>query len=123
MKLTLSLVLMINSARPLSPPLRSEPADGSGIVPHVVSADETSLIVLDLTYPGLPDAAARILRDMATKHPEYFTAVRAQVFVDRDLRVGPGGVLAADRKVESSTSTIVKGQASECREARKSPSA
>jgi hypothetical protein len=89
-------------------------------------ADETSLIVLDLAYPELPSAAVRILRDMATSHPEYFAAVQAPVFVDRDLRVGPSGVFLTDRKVadlgqvverisrtdvETGTSIIVMGQA------------
>jgi hypothetical protein len=66
---------------------------------YVVLADEASLIVLDLAYPGLPTAAARILRDMATSHPEYFAEVHARVFGDRDLRVGPSGVFLADQKV------------------------
>jgi hypothetical protein len=168
MKLTVSLVLIINSAIPLSLQQRSEAADGhqhalrepvrlsaiqqsqsintwsrlrrlepgtaitvtvQGSPPgkrYVVLADEASLIVLDLAYPGLPAAAARILRDMATSHPEYFAAVQARVFVDRDLHVGPDGVFLADRKVadlsqvverisrsdvETGTSTIVTGLA------------
>jgi hypothetical protein len=66
---------------------------------YVVLPDESNLIVLNVDYPGLPLAAARILRDMATNHPEYFAAVEAQVFVERDLRMGPSGVFFADRKV------------------------
>ncbi len=65
----------------------------------VVLADEASLIVLDLSYPGLPAAAARILRDMTTSHPEYFAAVQARVFGEGDVRVGPSGVFLANQKV------------------------
>jgi hypothetical protein len=172
MKLALSLVLIINSALPLSIQQRLGRSDGStpihlqamrepvrlsaiqqgqsidtwsrlrtlepgtaitvtvqGSPPgrrYVVLADEASLIVLDLSYPGLPAAAVRILRDMATSHPEYFAAVQARVFVDRDLRVGPSGVFLADQRVadlgqvverisrtdvETGASIIVTGQA------------
>jgi hypothetical protein len=66
---------------------------------YFVLADESNLIVLNANYPGLPHAAARILRDMGTSHPEYFATVEAQVFVERDLRMGPSGVFLADLKV------------------------
>jgi hypothetical protein len=170
MKLALSLVLIINSALPLSLQPRSQPTAGpihrhatrepallsaiqqsrsvdtwsrlralepgtaitvtvQGSPPskrYVVLADEASLIVLDLAYPGLPAAAVRIMRDMATSHPEYFAAVQARVFVHHDLRVGPSGVFLANQKVadlgqvverisrtdvETGTSIIVTGQA------------
>jgi hypothetical protein len=66
---------------------------------YVVLADESNLIVLTVDYPGLPLAAARILRDMATSHSEHFATVGVQVFVERDLRMGPSGVFLADQKV------------------------
>jgi hypothetical protein len=139
----LPLVLILNSAIPVSSQERSEPTDNpihwpamresvrpcatqqhepagiwsrlgrlepgtaitvtvQGATPskrYIVSTNEANLILLDLTHQGLPRAAARILRDMATSHPEYFASVEAQVFMERDLRIGPSGVFLADQKV------------------------
>lgn len=67
---------------------------------YFVSADELALTMLDLTDPALPAAAARVLRDMALRHPEYFAAMqRNDTFGERSVRVGRAGVFVADRKV------------------------
>jgi hypothetical protein len=65
---------------------------------YFVAADGSDLTVLNLTDPALPSTATRGLRDLASNHPEYFTA-RKGAFVDREIRVGPDGVFMADRKV------------------------
>jgi hypothetical protein len=66
----------------------------------VVSADETELIVLDLTDPTLPGAVTRALLNVASNHPEYFaTRPNAGQFVERAVRLGPDGVFVADRRV------------------------
>jgi hypothetical protein len=65
---------------------------------YFVRADESDLTVLNLTDPTLPRAAMRVLPDMASNHPEYFTAQKG-AFVDKEVRVGPDGVFVADRKV------------------------
>jgi hypothetical protein len=53
---------------------------------------------LNLTDPALPGTVTRGLRDVASNHPEYFTAQKG-VFVDQNVRVGPDGVFVAARKV------------------------
>ena len=67
---------------------------------YAVLADESNLKVLNLTDPTLPRAATRVLLNMASYHPEYFSAMAtAGAFVDGNVRVGPAGVFVAGRKV------------------------
>jgi hypothetical protein len=67
---------------------------------YFVSADELALTVLNLTDPTLPTASTRVLRDMASRHPEYFaTMQQGATFGEGDVRVGRDGVFVADRKV------------------------
>jgi hypothetical protein len=65
---------------------------------YFVTADGSDLTVLNLTNPALSGAGTRGLRDLASNHPEYFTA-RTGTFVGSDIRVGPDGVFVADRRV------------------------
>jgi hypothetical protein len=67
---------------------------------YFVSADEVALTVLNLTDPTLPAVSTRVLRDMASRHPEYFAAMQQHgTFGEGDVRVGRDGVFVADRKV------------------------
>jgi hypothetical protein len=67
---------------------------------YFVMADESRLIALNLADPTLPARSARILRDMAANHPEYFAAVgRTGMFAQGDVRIGRDGVFVANRKV------------------------
>ena len=67
---------------------------------YVVLAGESELTALNLTDPTLPRAATRVLRDMASNHPEYFAAVgTGGYFQSNNVRMGPAGVFVADRKV------------------------
>jgi len=63
-------------------------------------ADDSVLIVLNLTAPTLPATSARVLRDMAASHPEYVVAAqKAGAFRQENVRVGRDGVFVSDRKV------------------------
>lgn len=67
---------------------------------YFVLADESGLTVLNLTDPTLPAASTRVLRDMASHHPEYFAAMqKSGTFGEDNVRVGRDGVFVADRKV------------------------
>jgi hypothetical protein len=65
---------------------------------YFVAADGSDLTVSNLTEPALPGTVTRGLRDLASNHPEYFTAPKS-VFVDSDILVGPNGIFVAHRKV------------------------
>lgn len=65
-----------------------------------VLADDVKLIVLNLTDPTLPAASTRVLRDMASRHPDQFASLQVSgALVDGTVRVGRDGVFVADRKV------------------------
>ena len=64
-----------------------------------LSADESGLMLLNLTDPSLPAAARRVLRDMASNHQGYFTDAGSWAWVDRDVRVARDGVFVVDQKV------------------------
>jgi hypothetical protein len=67
---------------------------------HFVLADEFVLTVLNLTDPTLPAVSTRVLRDMASRHPEYFAAMQGSgVFEEGNVRVGRAGVFVDDRRV------------------------
>jgi hypothetical protein len=67
---------------------------------YVVMADDSGLTVLNLTDPTLPAASTRVLRDLASHHPEYFAAMqKGGTFGEDSVRVGRDGVFVADRKV------------------------
>ena len=67
---------------------------------YFVSADDSSLTVLNLTDPSLPAAAARALREIASQHGEYFEgAARGGTYLVDNLRLASAGVFVADRKI------------------------
>jgi hypothetical protein len=68
---------------------------------YAVAWDASALTVLNLAAPTLPAAARDVLRDVASTHPEYFSAAqKGQLFVlERNVSVGPGGVFVDGRKI------------------------
>jgi hypothetical protein len=68
---------------------------------YALAWDTSALTVLNLAAPALPAAARDVLRDAASTHPEYFPAAqRGQQFVlERNVKVGPGGVVVDGRKI------------------------
>ena len=67
---------------------------------YFVSADDSGLTGLDLTDPALPVASARVLRDIASQHPEYIgSAAKGGTVLVNSVRLTPAGVFVADRKV------------------------
>ena len=67
---------------------------------YVVLTDQSGVTVLDLTSPTLPAPATRVLRDLASRHPEYFAALQQSGgFGENNVRVGRDGVFVAGRKV------------------------
>jgi len=67
---------------------------------HFVVADEFTLLVLNLTHPALPSTSMRVLRDMASQHPEYFAALqKSGTFAQDDVRIGRDGLFVADRRI------------------------
>ena len=65
-----------------------------------VQADASELTVLNLTDPALPGAAKLALRDIASRHPDYFaTPGRSGSFRTVAVRVESGGVFVGDQKV------------------------
>ena len=66
---------------------------------YFVSSDASSLTVLNLADRALPPVATRALREMASRHPENFAAVRGRAsFADGDVRIGRDGVFVGGRK-------------------------
>jgi hypothetical protein len=67
---------------------------------YVVLADDSNLTVLNLTDPALPVEVTRVLRDAASEHPEGLASpLMGGTFISKNVRVVPGGVFVADRKV------------------------
>jgi hypothetical protein len=68
---------------------------------QVILANEYGLTVLNLTNPAVPPAAKSVLSDVASHHPDYFTAAQGgrRFVLDRNVRIGPDGVFVADRKI------------------------
>ena len=84
-----------------------------------MAADQSGLIVLNLTDPTLQGTSTRVLRDMAANHPEYFAAVqRAGTFRQDNVRIGRDGLFVADRKIadlDRVVETIARNDVSEIR--------
>jgi hypothetical protein len=74
----------------------SAPADR-----YYVSGDDSGLTVLNVGATALPSAARDVLRDVASTHPEYFSAAQKgrQIRLEKQVRLGPDGVFVADRNV------------------------
>jgi hypothetical protein len=76
---------------------------------NFVVVDDSRIIVLNLADPPVAAKPARALRDVASRHPEYFAALQTgRTFVQDDVRIGADGVFVAgsrigdlDRVVES----------------------
>jgi hypothetical protein len=67
---------------------------------HFVVADELALIVLNLTLPALPTTSTRVLREMASQHPEYFAAVqKGGTLAQADVRIGRDGLFVANSRI------------------------
>ena len=68
---------------------------------YFVAADESDVTVLNVVDPTLPRAAKKLLRDVASTHPEHFLAAQkgGQFVLEKNVRVAPDGVFIADRKV------------------------
>ena len=65
-----------------------------------VSADASEVTVLNLGVPSLGPAAIHALRDMATRHPEYFGLTQASRSFEQDhVRLGRDGLFVAGRRV------------------------
>jgi hypothetical protein len=65
-----------------------------------VSADASGVTVLNLEAPSLSPAARHALRDLATRHPEYFAFMQASRSAEQDhVRLSRDGLFVADRKV------------------------
>jgi len=55
---------------------------------YFVSADDTRLLVLNLTDRSIPEPARKLLLDLAAGQPDYFSpAVPASAFVAKDVRI------------------------------------
>ena len=67
---------------------------------YFVAGSESDLTALNLTDPVLPAAATHVLREMASRHPEYFAAMpKSGTFEEGNVRVGRDGVFVATGKV------------------------
>jgi hypothetical protein len=65
-----------------------------------ISADEAGITMLNLTGAPLPDSAARVLRETALQHPEYFDrATGGGTFLLDGLRMSAAGLYAGDQKI------------------------
>jgi hypothetical protein len=64
---------------------------------YFVSASESELTVLRVA--DLPARVTRVLREVASRHPEYLIGASQGGFIDREVRVAPDGVFVADQKV------------------------
>jgi hypothetical protein len=90
---------------------------GSQRARYFVSATESALIVLNLANPELPTAFARVLRDMAVHHPEYFrTKDTAGTLVQDKVRFGRDGLFVANRKIADHDQVVETFSRSEVKE-------
>src|SRR5262245_46105017 len=67
---------------------------------YFVTANDSALVVLNLTTPALSSSTARTLRDMAAQHPDHIVpALSTGAFRQGDVTIGRDGVFVSDRKV------------------------
>ena len=83
-----------------------------------VMADDAAVTVLNLTDQSLPEAATRVLRDMASQRPESFAAMRSSgaTFGQGDVRIGGGGLFVAGRRItalENVVERVARNEVSE----------
>lgn len=86
---------------------------------YLVFTDASGITVLDLTNQTLPAPASRVLRDMASHHPESFSALsRNGALVQDNVRVERDGVFVAGRRVadlEEVVQTFARSDVAEIR--------
>jgi hypothetical protein len=67
---------------------------------YFVTADDSTLVVLNLTAATLPSSAVHTLRDMAAQHPDHVLAAQQTgAFRQNNVRVGRDGVFVSDRRI------------------------
>jgi hypothetical protein len=74
---------------------------GASPVPrYFVTADDSTLVVLNLTLASLPSSAAHSLRDMAAQHPDHVLAAqKTGAFRQNNVQIGRDGIFVSDRKI------------------------
>ena len=77
--------------------VKGSPARGR----DVVRVDAAGLTLLNLADAPLPAGVKAVLRDVATRHPDYFSAAQqgATFVLDRSVRLQVGGVFLGDAKM------------------------
>jgi hypothetical protein len=72
---------------------------------YLVTADDSELMVLNVSDPALPVSVRSALRHAAASHPGFLAAAqRGETFLlENDVRVARDGVFVADRKVAALT--------------------
>jgi len=82
-----------------------------------VSADQSRVVLLNLTDPALAASSPRILRDMASRSPEGFGVLQTTgTLAHGDVRIGRDGLFVANRKVadlNTSVETVARDDVSE----------
>ena len=82
-----------------------------------VAADESRLILLNVTAPALPDTVKRVLRDMAMRRPDQFLALPPTGgFGQGTVRLGRAGIFVGDQKVADLEQVVETIDAREVRE-------
>jgi hypothetical protein len=71
-------------------------AGGAPVERYFVLVDSVELVVLNLSMPGLPK---RQLLNMAIDNAAWMAATYRTTYKDNNLRVGPDGVFAKDKKL------------------------
>lgn len=85
----------------------------------LISADEAGITVLNLTDPVLPESAARVLRETALQHPEYFAnAMRGDTFLLDGVRMTATGLYLGDRRIADLQQFIQRHATSEIAQIR-----
>jgi hypothetical protein len=66
---------------------------------YFLSADDSSITMLNLTESTLAANVKRVLRNIASAHPEYLLGTVTGTFTDGTVNVGPDGAVMAGQKV------------------------
>ena len=74
-----------------------------------ISADDSSLLVVDTEDSGLPPMIKKAVSETAADHPEYFTAARARdtFLLSKGIRIEPDGVYQDAGKVADRSALVV----------------
>ena len=72
-----------------------------------VSVDNARVTIVAVDSLLMPPAAIQALREMATRHPEYFSAMHdASSFEQDGVRLGRDGLFVADRRIAAFTDVV-----------------